>query len=117
MKHTPATAKSNFYFNVDAYDRRTLQELADFPDEMRSPYSRQIWEPGISGDQRLTPVERLLAIMIISHLNLHTQRCYPDQDRLAKRIGKSVRHLKRLIKRIEHYGWLGIGRHNYRKHG
>src|SRR5262245_16770900 len=106
MKHTPPTAKSNFYFNVDAYDRRTLAELADFPAHMRSTVYRQIWEQGISGDQRLTPVERLLGIMIISHLNLHTQRCYPSQEWLANRLGKSVRQIQRMMKRLERFGWL-----------
>jgi len=105
--------RGNFYFEISGYDPHTLELLADF-NTMRSAEQRQAWEQGVSGDRRLTHAEQVLAIAITSHLNLRTQRCFPDQERLAARLGKSERQISRLIKKLEAMGWLGVTRHNYR---
>ena len=116
-KYIRADGKNKPRFNLSGYDAKTLVRLRSFPHLMQTAQNRSDWMVGISGDFYLSPMERLLGINIMHHLNLNTQRCYPPQELLAARIGVSKRSIIRMTQQIEDAGWFGVTRHRNVPHG
>jgi hypothetical protein len=80
------------------------------PRLMQKAQDRADWQAAIGCDTRLNRVDIHLGIIIIEHLNLKTQRCFPTQDVLSQRLRIAGRHIIKKTQKLEALGWFRIGR-------
>jgi len=76
----------------------------------RARWSRQAerlqWMSDVARSPDLSAIEVRLLVCIASYRNDVTGQCNPGDETLAQQIGRSVRHLQRMLKKQRKIGWI-----------
>ena len=72
-------------------------------------HQRLEWLKRVARDKEVSPnAARLATVVCLVYLNAKSGMAWPSLETLADDVGLSVRHVQRLVRRLERLGYLGI---------